>query len=220
MTTISNISKRRKSALSDGGPEYAAKREELVRIAARLFKELGFKATRLADIAKEAGLDRATIYYYVGSKEELFREVVEGVIDANIAEAERLLAVPGLEWSERLRLIIERLMLSYEENYPYTYVYIQELMHQVATDESAWAQDLLKKTRKFESIVMSFIREGMTAGELRKDIPVRLTANALFGMFNWTYSWYTPGGSVKAKDIAHRFWQIFFEGMRPPKGRS
>src|SRR6516165_5922082 len=120
MSTVSNIEKRRKSALLDGGPEYAAKREELVRIAARLFRELGYKATRLADIAKEAGLDRATIYYYVGSKDELFREVVEGVIDANIAEAERLLNVPGLEWSERLRLIMERLMLSYEENYPYT----------------------------------------------------------------------------------------------------
>jgi len=217
MSNVSNIEKRRKSALSEGGAEYAAKREELIRIAARLFKELGYKETRLADIAKEAGLDRATVYYYVGSKEVLFREVVEGVVDANIAEAERLLAVPGLNWAERLMLITERLMLSYEENYPYTYVYIQELMHQVSSDQSPWAQELLKKTKRFETIVMSFIREGVAAGELRKDIPVRLTANALFGMFNWTSRWYAPGGTFKAKEIAQRFWQIFFEGMKVSK---
>ena len=70
MTKVSNISRRRRSAQSDGGADYVAKRTELLRIAARLFKEQGYQSTRLVDIAKEAGLDRATVYYYVGSKEE------------------------------------------------------------------------------------------------------------------------------------------------------
>ncbi|MFD2138335.1 TetR/AcrR family transcriptional regulator [Novosphingobium resinovorum] len=91
MSKVSNYSRRRESAQNEGGADYAAKREELVRIAARLFKEQGYQATKLADIAREAGMDRATVYYYVGSKEEFFRVTVEGVLDANIAEAQKLI---------------------------------------------------------------------------------------------------------------------------------
>ena len=54
MTKVSNISQRRTSVLSDGGAEYTAKRGELVHVAAKLFKELGFQSMRLADIAREA----------------------------------------------------------------------------------------------------------------------------------------------------------------------
>ena len=74
MTQSSNISRRRKSALEDGSSDYLAKRAELVEIAGRQFKNNGFRATTLAEIGHKAGLDRATVYYYFGSKEELFRE--------------------------------------------------------------------------------------------------------------------------------------------------
>jgi AcrR family transcriptional regulator len=215
MSETSNISRRRRSALSEGGAEYTAKRQELVRIAAKLFKESGFNSTRLADIAKEAGLDRATLYYYVGSKEELFREAVEGVLDANVAEAERLLADTSLDWAARLRLIVERLMVSYEENYPFPYVYIQEQMHQVTAEEAPWASEIIRKTRYLESLVMSYIREGMKAGQLRDDMPVRLMANALFGMFNWTHRWFKPDEAFRAKEVTDAFCKIFFDGVSP-----
>ena len=106
MIKSSNISRRRRSALSDGGTEYTAKREELVRIAAGLFREKGFRATRLADIAAAAGIDRASVYYYVGSKEELFRESVEGILDANLAGAERIAVDAKLTIATRLRRIV------------------------------------------------------------------------------------------------------------------
>lgn len=215
MAEPSNISRRRRSAQSEGSADYAAKREELLRIAARLFKEQGFQSTRLIDIAKEAGLDRATVYYYVGSKEELFRETVEGVLDINIRAAEDLVQDSSLTWLERLHRIFVRLMISYEDNYPATFVYIQEMMHQLRNDESEWGTGFLDKTRKFDQILLSFIREAIDAGELRNDIPPRLVENALFGMLNWTHRWFIPGGPMSGKDIAEAFWSIFIGGMRP-----
>jgi AcrR family transcriptional regulator len=217
---VSNISQRRSSAQSDGSADYAAKRGELVRIAARLFKELGFQSTRLADIAREAGLDRATVYYYVGSKEELLRETVEGVLDVNIAEAEKLMADPSLSWLSRLHSVFVRLMISYEENYPATFVYIQEQMHQVASEETAWAQEIMKKTRQFDSMLITLIREAIASGELRSDLPPRLVENALFGMLNWTHRWFTPGGSMTGEAVAEAFWSIFIGGMKSGAGES
>lgn len=217
MSKISNISRRRQLAQSEGGIEYTAKREELVRIAARLFKEQGYQSAKLSDIAREAGLDRATIYYYVASKEELFQETVVGVLDVNISEMDRLLADRSLTWKERLHRIYIRLMVSYEENYPSTFVYIQEQMHQVGNEESAWAQDIMKKTRAFDDSLMHLIREAIGSGELRSDLPPRVVENALFGMLNWTHRWFVPGGPMTGREVAEAFWTIFLDGMSVEK---
>ncbi len=220
MAKTSNISRRRSSALSEGSADYAAKRKELVRIAAFHFKKRGFGATRLVDIAREAGLDRATVYYYVSSKEELLRETVEGVLDVNMAEVERLIADPDLSWVERLHRIYVGLMVSYEENYPATFVYIQEQMHQVGSYKSDWAKEFLTKTRRFDQLLIMLIREAIDAGELRNDIPPRLVENALFGMLNWTHRWFDPAGGMTGEAVAEAFWSIFVSGMLPGAPRD
>ena len=217
MAETSNISRRRRTKQAKGGTDYEAKRAELLRIAAELFKDQGFQSTRLLDIAQAAGLDRATVYYYVGSKEELFHETVEGVLDANIRVAEQLIADEDLKAIERLKSIFVSLMVSYEENYPATFVYIQEQMHQVAAQETAWAQDIMKKTRQFDKILIGFIRDAIAEGDLRSDIPVRLVENALFGMLNWTHRWFTPGKGMTGQQVAEAFWSIFVDGMVPAR---
>jgi AcrR family transcriptional regulator len=209
----SNYSRRRQTALADGGAEYAAKREELVKIAATLFRERGYKATRLLDIANAAGLDRATVYYYVGSKEELFRESVQGILDANLAQAEALYADKSPPASQRIQQIVAQMIASYEQNFPAMYVYIQEQMHQVAQEESDWAREIVRKTKRFETIVRNLIKEGMDRGEFRQDISVKLATNALFGMINWMHRWHVPGRNGGGQEIAETFSRIFCDGM-------
>jgi AcrR family transcriptional regulator len=213
MKRVSNISRRRRTAQSDGSVDYAAKRAELLKIAAKLFKERGFKSTKLADIAQAAGLDRATVYYYVSSKEELFHESVEGVLDDSIKYAKKLQADDSLRSIERLHRIYVALMVSYEENYPATFVYIQEQMHAVAGEETAWAQDIMRKTRAFDQILLGFIREAIEAGDLRRDIPPRLVENGLFGMLNWTHRWFVPGGILSGREVGEALWSMFTRGM-------
>lgn len=209
----SNISRRRKTALADGSADYKIKRDEIVQVAVRLFKEKGYKSTTLSDIAKDAGLDRATVYYYVGSKEELFHEAVKGILDENILEAERLLRATAMNPREKLERLVERLMMSYEENYPHVYVYIQEEMFEVADDATPWAKQMVRQTRRFENVVSALLDQGVTQGFFRDDVPVRLAANAIFGMFNWTHRWFKPGGKQTARHVAAAFCKIFFDGM-------
>ena len=215
MTQLSKISRRRSSARSDGSADYAAKREELVQIAARLFKENGFQATRIVDIANAAGMDRATAYYYVGSKEEVFRELIEDVLAGAVAEGERLQFDASLSWLERLHDIFVSLMVSYEQNYPATFVYIQERMHQIQTEKTDWAEAIIVKARSFDKMLLTFITKAIDDGELRNDIAPRVVENALFGMLNWTHRWFVPGGGLTGEQLAEDFWSIFIGGMKP-----
>ena len=214
MSAPSNIAKRRMNALADGSSDYKAKRDELVLLAAKLFKEKGFKATTLNDLAKQAGVERASLYYYISSKDELIQEVIRGVTDANAAAASKIVRLKSLGPEEKLRRLVELLMISYEENYPHMYVYMQEQMHEVEYGKTPWAKQMMRQTRRFENMVMSLMVEGIEAGIFRDDVPPRLAANGLFGMFNWTHRWFKPGGKQTAKEISDAFCSIFFSGMR------
>lgn len=214
MGQSSNISRRRASALEEGSSDYLAKRDELVEIAGRQFKAHGFKATTLAEIGRKVGLDRATVYYYFGSKEELFRECVRVGVEANISECERIFADKARPASERLRAIIQQLMAAYDHYYPHMYVYIQEEMNRITGEQSVWAQRIASQTRTFERIVLSLVSELIERGEMRGDIPVTVAANAIFGMLNWTHRWYQPGGLHPADQISAAFADIFFDGMK------
>ncbi len=209
----SHISRRRENARAEGGADYASKRQELVTIAATLFKENGLKATTLADVGERAGLDRATLYYYVGSKQELFQACIEGSLDSNLAAAEALLADRSINARDKLKTLIAVMMRSYDTNYPQMYVYIQEQMHEVGNDPSKWAKEIQRKTRRFEGIVREMIDEGIESGVIRADLDPKIAANALYGMLNWTHRWYKPGGAVSGEAIADMFGKIFFDGM-------
>jgi AcrR family transcriptional regulator len=212
MSAESGIGKRRQAARDEGGAEYRARRGELVRVAASVFQEKGYQASTLNDIAERLGTDRASLYYYVSSKEDLFQEVVRGVLDANVKEGNRIAKLDEPA-TEKLHLLIRTLMLSYESNYPSTYVYIQEDMGRVADADSEWAKGMSRQTRRFESIVKEVLREGIEAKELRGDLSPDVATNALFGMLNWTHRWFKPGRGASGEEVAETFSTIFLEGV-------
>lgn len=210
----SNISKRRKSALQDGGAKYKAKRDELIRVAAELFKEKGYQTTTLNDIASYAGMDRASVYYYVGNKEEFFRDAVKGGVEQNAEAVDKILANEDISTQEKLEQLVHLLMQSYSDSYPYMYLYIQEEMDKIADAKTPWAQEMLEKTKGFESAVLALIKQGVAEGCFRDDISATLAANTIFGMLNWTYRWYTPKSKFSAKEVSDVFCKIFFTGLQ------
>jgi AcrR family transcriptional regulator len=213
MSVDSGIGRRRQAARTEGGADYKARREELVKVAAEVFQEKGYQASTLNDIAERMDTDRASLYYYVGSKQELFQEVVQDVLEANLREARRIKKEP-LRPGEKLARLVKTMMVSYEANYPFTYVYIQEDMSQVGNQDSEWARAMTSRTRSFEKIVKGFIEDGIAAKEFRSDIPAEIAANGLYGMLNWTHRWFRPGRGADATQVAEAFSSLLLEGLR------
>ena len=216
----SGLSQRRKRAQVEGDATYRAKRTELLQIAGDVFKDKGYERATLNDIAARFGTDRAAIYYYFAGKEEIFQEVFQAtakkVLDDNLAEATRVAALE-VSAHDKLRLLIEVQIRSYEANYPYVYVYIQEDMGKVAFQTTPWAKEMVRKTRRFETIVTDVITLGIRDGEFREDLSVPLVAKTLFGMVNWTHRWFKPGDrKYTAQQTVDTFSAIFFDGLRHP----
>ncbi|MCT7004683.1 TetR/AcrR family transcriptional regulator, partial [Salmonella enterica subsp. enterica serovar Carrau] len=60
-------------------------KEKILRAASEEFADKGFAATKTSDIAAKAGLPKPNVYYYFKSKDNLYREVLESIIEPILA---------------------------------------------------------------------------------------------------------------------------------------
>lgn len=110
-----------------------ARPQELLAAALDLFVERGYAATRLDDVAKQAGVSKGTLYLYFTNKEELFKAVVlenvvpvlgeaETMIDRHEGSSEDLFREIMMGWWERIgntRLSgITKLVMAESGNFP------------------------------------------------------------------------------------------------------
>jgi AcrR family transcriptional regulator len=61
--------------------EAAGNRERILKVAERVFAEQGFDRARVDEIARQAGVNKALIYYYFKSKEDMLEQLVEQIIE-------------------------------------------------------------------------------------------------------------------------------------------
>src|SRR5947208_1820811 len=153
----SNIAKRRAAAKRDASDHYAARRAAIVAAAAKVFREKGLRGTSIDDIAKVAGTDRASVYYYASSKKELFHEVVFEACKANSLRAEEIRDGEGTP-CEKLERVVEELMASYGAN-PYLLVFVQEDASKL--DRAGKDKELVALYRRFEDAVVDIIEAGI-----------------------------------------------------------
>ena len=82
-----------------------ARRIEMLRAAAELICERGFGDTRIADVAKRAGVSSALVIYYFGTRDRLLVDALRYSEESFYEAAEKMLAeVPSLR--DRLSLLI------------------------------------------------------------------------------------------------------------------
>lgn len=215
MSTSSGIGKRRTAALGEGREAYQERRREIIEAAAQVFKKNGFQGSSIADVAAQLGMDRATLYYYIGSKNELFDEVVTEAVEANVAQAEQI-RDSDAPAPEKLRTLIESLMGSYAAHYPFLYVFIQENLSQVPPKRAEWAREMRSYNRRYESAMVDVIQQGFDAGTLRETGPAWLVAYGIIGMVAWTNRWFDPAKTpADATTIGRTFADMTLGGLTP-----
>ena len=221
MAEQSNIGRRRAAARSEGLASYRERRAEIVRAAALVFKQRGFRGTTLGHVAEAMDADRASLYYYVGSKEELFQEIVGDAMRVNLATAIEIRDGPGSA-AQRLRTLVESLMRSYADFYPVLYVIIQEDLSQVDPEHGEWASEMRQINRDWEDALTAIISSGQREGTLSDAAPAWLVAYGITGMVGWTNRWFHPDrGPLTAAEIGQAFATILLDGLAlDPPGES
>lgn len=193
---------------------YLKRRGEIAKAATKVFNELGFRGTSMGAVAKAMGISRATLYYYVSSKEELFDELVREAIKLNVTNAEKIQA-SNLPAVEKLRKMIIDLMCSCETNFPLFYIFIRDDLEDVNAGRTHWSRDVGELSRRYESILMSITQDGINNGTLKAGSSARVITYGILGMICWTSRWFDPKKSKEnALEIGTAFAEMVLLGIK------
>lgn len=184
--------------------------DTILDVAVGVFRERGYEGSSLEQIARTAGITKASIYYHVRSKEELLARGVGRALDALFAVLDEPEARRGAAVA-RLRYLIRRTIEITVERLPEVALLIR------VRGNTRVERRVLERRREFDRIVAETMVEAQREG-LRADIDPRLATRLLFGMLNSITEWYRPEGELDAAGLAEAVYRIAFEGLAD--GRS
>jgi AcrR family transcriptional regulator len=216
---VKSISERRNSARREASAGYEQRRQRLLEAAAQAFKEKGFEATSVNDIAAGMGSDRASVYYYYGSKQEIYLDLIRQAVDQIVVIAEAAAADPAPA-TVRLRQLIEATMDGYERHYPYLHIFVQEDVRRMSPDSGPGNADLAGWVSRYEASLVSIVEDGIERGEFRASLDPKVVMFAILGSINWSHRWLLPGDRLSGKELGAQFAEIYLQGIRAPRSRS
>lgn len=201
----SSIDRRRKKASKQPSAAYIERRDKLLAAAAEVIRMKGLDAASMNDIAEQFGSDRASVYYYYSSKQEIFQALVRNAVEENVLIAEEIAGSSDAS-SVRLKRIVESLLGAYERQYPLMHLYIQEDMRRAGPE-------LQELARRFETAISQILNEGITSGEFTAELDPQVVAMAVLGAVNWTHRWFVPGKRLSGAEIGSTFASLFLDGL-------
>jgi TetR/AcrR family transcriptional regulator, cholesterol catabolism regulator len=184
----------------------SARRSELTREAARLFAEKGYHGTSIGELAKALGVQKASLYAHIESKQDLLYETMR---DGAAAFHAALDAIPeDLSAVEKIRLALRGHLRVVADQLEVATVFVREWRYL----EGDRREEILAERRRYEERVRALFREGRELGELRTDLDDASAALLALSAANWAYTWLQPGRDTV--ELADRFFAILLDGTR------
>ena len=206
------LAMKREAAQQRDRAQYGAKRDMILKAAGPVLERNGFAGTTVDAIAKEAGVDRATVYYYFSDKGAIFRAAVHDGLAEMVSDLEEVAASEEAP-EVRLRNSMRVLMRSFEKHYPQLYIYLRNSDSASIIDEQL-NSELIASGRRYEDLVEQVVRDGIKQGVFKTSLPPKVFAKSVTGMLNWTSRWFVPGGVLDADDVADGMADTILSGVK------
>lgn len=154
----------------------AEKRRQILDAAVRVFAHQGFHATRVSDIADEAGVAYGLVYHYFRSKDEVLNELFSerwSLLLAAIEEADRA----GGPHRDRLAAVAGFIVDSYRHDPELMKVIIVE----VTRAANSFGRTHLAEIRRAYESIAKIVADGQRAGAFRADVDPLFASMAFYG---------------------------------------
>ena len=190
---------------------------EIIAAALEVFSERGFAATRLDDVARQAGLSKGALYLYFETKEDLFRAVVGEAVAANLAHLEKAVQA-DLPFEQTLRAGLTLLANRLASDRRISGVVKLVIAESRAMPELAriWHDTVIARAL---NMIILLIRRAQDRGEVRPGDP-RHFAMGVIGPMLLAMIWretFEPVGAqpVSVEALAAQHLDVVMKGMRP-----
>src|SRR5438552_17649524 len=187
----------------------ADKRETLLRAAIRVFAHNGYFNSKVADIAREAGVADGTVYLYFKSKEEILHSIFNRGMEEAIADGHKQLE--GIsDAREKLRRIALLHLESLGADRDLAVVFQVELRGSTKFMEEFSAAGFAE----YLALIRTTFEEGQRAGVFRRELNAKVVAKILFGALDeMATNWIISKRRYKLEPMADVVLDIFLNGV-------
>jgi len=188
-----------------------SRRVDICRTAAQIFRDRGYTATSVSDVARALGMTKAGLYHYFDSKEALLLEIMtyglERVRDEVLLPA-RAIRDP----EERLRQIVIRHGRIATDGRGA----VAHLGDEIRSLPPSARRQIEERMRLYFDLIRDTLRELKTRGQLR-DIDPTVAAFSLLGMILWLPRWFRQDGRLSQEQVAGEVAKLAISGLVRPK---
>jgi TetR/AcrR family transcriptional regulator, fatty acid metabolism regulator protein len=188
----------------------SSKSQQIIDAAIRVFARTGYYNSRVADIAREAGIASGTIYLYFKTKDEILVTLFREKMAEWVGIARRTIATEPDPVAKLRRLVA--LHFSVLESNPDLAEVVQvELRQGHKFFRGASAHEI----SAYFALIGGVLEEGIAAGQIRRDVSVKLATKMLFGaMDQVATSWVLGKRAYRLSDAAEAVATMFLGGVK------
>jgi AcrR family transcriptional regulator len=188
--------------------EEGNRRGGLIRVTGRLFREKGFDATTVRDIAEAAGMRSGSPFYHFKSKQEMLKAVMlEGLRDAQakLEEAATGRRAPRQKLRAMVRVHLDAILGPGAD-------FVPVLLYDWRSLPRDMRDEVVEARSRYEAVWDALLAELKGAGLVRDDGSI--TRLLILGAINWIVQWYRPTGKLSVDAIAGRVVEFVLGSAR------
>ncbi len=181
-------------------------RRALFEAAIALFREQGFDATTVDEIAQRAGYSRATFFNHFKTKDGVLRFYGEHLREQ--VEAELLLLGPETSPLERVRTMLNTMLVETERHRG-----AARIVHMYSIGDRSYLATPTPARMRILELLTALMREAQEAGQIRPDLPMEETSLLVAGVLQMA-ALSLVMGDKSAESMAHVTWRLILGGVR------
>jgi AcrR family transcriptional regulator len=185
-----------------------SRKEQIMQTSAKMFKQKGYASTSMRDIATEMGIEAASLYHHIKSKEEILETICFSLANkllTGIAEVNDIY----FNAEEKLRMAIKNHVQIISENIDQSAAFLHEWrsLSEPKLSEFKTLRDAYEN--EFKVILNDGINE-----DLFDDVDQKFATLTILSTVNWINEWYNPKGKMNAEEIAKKLSDFILGGLR------
>jgi len=188
---------------------------KFVRTAAELFSRRGYGSTSTRSLSALIGMEKATLYYHVKSKEDLLYLICKSSTEALQEEVTK--AAEGITCPlDHLAVLIRAHCMSLLRDQTQHATALAEV-RALSPERIA---EIVSVRRSYQTEIRRVIEAGQKNGSIRADVEPRYLASMLRGLLDRTVEWYQKSGALSPAELADCFCDIYLFGAQKASARS
>ena len=211
LALTSRSKQKPKAKLPPKGALNEARWSEILQVAEDVFREKGYRATTIQEIASRVGIMAGSLYYYIDNKQDILYHVLVRISDEYLQGLEEVSGISEGDARSRLLHFVDRFMAELDREPPWSGLTDYDSVFLEADQRDS----LNARRHQINLLLKSIIATGMAEGAFDPTIDPSVATNGILCLMTTTVRWHQPAGRTSLHGVTEWYKAFILKGLMP-----